>query len=139
MSIDKINNTKLSEEEKKAINYLTKYINWETFGERNLSADIETVLNLIIRLKKENKVLKHDNKILVDEEKNYIHTEQVYNNQIQQYKKQIDLMAEEINLLHESLIEEYGDYKTQFSENGKKVLQENIKQYFEKQAKEKGE
>lgn len=46
--------------------------------------------------------------------------------------KMIDLMAEEINLLHKSLIEEYGDYKTQFSENGEEVSSEKIKQYFER-------
>ena len=37
----------ISEEEKQAIEYLNKYINWETYGERSLETDIETVLNLI--------------------------------------------------------------------------------------------
>lgn len=37
----------MNEEEKKAYNYLEKYINWETLGERNLEGDIHTILNLI--------------------------------------------------------------------------------------------
>lgn len=48
----------MNEEEKKAINYLTNYINWETFGERNLTTDIKTVLNLVTKLQKENEELK---------------------------------------------------------------------------------
>ena len=48
----------MNEEEKKAINYLTNYINWETFGERNLTDDIKTVLNLVSKLQKENEELK---------------------------------------------------------------------------------
>ncbi len=37
----------MSEEEKQAYNYLEKYIEWETLGERNLEGDIKTILNLI--------------------------------------------------------------------------------------------
>lgn len=48
----------MNEEEKKAINYLTNYINWETCGERNLTDDIKTVLNLVSKLQKENEELK---------------------------------------------------------------------------------
>lgn len=60
----------LSEEDKKAIEYLTKYINWETFGERSLETDIGTLLNLITKLQKENEELKkHDYRnIKIDEE-----------------------------------------------------------------------
>ena len=43
----------MSEEEKKAIEYLTKWVHWETAGERNLETDIETVLNLIDKQKEE--------------------------------------------------------------------------------------
>lgn len=50
--------------------------------------------------------------------------------------KIIDLMSKEINNLHVSLIEEYGDYKTQFSENGEELSSEKIKQYFERKAEE---
>ena len=63
----------LNEEEKKAIEYLTKYIHWETLGERSLETDISTVLNLITKLQKENK-----------EKDRYIKNKD----------KQIDLMAE---------------------------------------------
>lgn len=37
----------MNKEEKEAYNYLEKYIKWETYGERNLERDIETILNLI--------------------------------------------------------------------------------------------
>ena len=42
----------MNEEEKQAYNYLEKYIEWETFGERNLEEDIKTILNLIKKTKK---------------------------------------------------------------------------------------
>ena len=45
----------MSEEEKKAIEYLKKYIKWETYGERSLESDIKTTLNYISKLQKENK------------------------------------------------------------------------------------
>lgn len=44
----------------------------------------------------------------------------------------IEFMANEICYLHESLIDEYGDYKTQFSENGEEKSEKEIKQYFER-------
>lgn len=50
----------LSEEEKKAIEYLTKYIHWETYGERSLETDIKTVLNLLDKKQKEIEELKLD-------------------------------------------------------------------------------
>ena len=37
----------MNEEEKQAYNYLEKYIEWETLGERNLEGEIKTILNLI--------------------------------------------------------------------------------------------
>ncbi len=37
----------MNEEEKQAYDYLEKYIQWETFGERNLEGDIKTILNLV--------------------------------------------------------------------------------------------
>lgn len=42
-----------SEEEKKAVEYLTKYIHWETYGERSLETDIKTVLKLVEKQQKE--------------------------------------------------------------------------------------
>ena len=48
-------------EEEKAIEYLTKYINWETYGERSLEKDIKTTLDLV---KKQNKKIHFlDNKL----------------------------------------------------------------------------
>jgi hypothetical protein len=37
----------MNEEEKQAYNYLEKYIEWETLGERNLEGDIKTILDLV--------------------------------------------------------------------------------------------
>lgn len=48
----------MSEEEKQAYNYLEKYIEWETFGERNLEGDIKIILDLIKKLQKEIEDLK---------------------------------------------------------------------------------
>lgn len=45
----------MSEEEKKAFNYLKKYIEWETAEERNLEGDIKTILTLI---EKQERVIK---------------------------------------------------------------------------------
>ena len=45
----------MSDEEKKALEYLEKYTRWETYGERNLEVDIETVVNLVRRLLEEKK------------------------------------------------------------------------------------
>lgn len=44
----------MNEEEKQAYNYLEKYIEWETLGERNLEGDIKTILELI--KKQQNKI-----------------------------------------------------------------------------------
>jgi hypothetical protein len=43
----------MSEEEKKAVEYLTKYIHWETYGERSLETDIKIVLKLVEKQQKE--------------------------------------------------------------------------------------
>ena len=43
----------MNEEEKQAYDYLEKYIEWETLGERNLEGDIKTILNLIDKQQKE--------------------------------------------------------------------------------------
>lgn len=48
----------MNEEEKQAYNYLEKYIEWETLGERNLEGDIKTILDLIKKQQKEIEDLK---------------------------------------------------------------------------------
>lgn len=48
----------MNKEEKEAIEYLKKYIEWETCGERSLETDILTVLNLIQKQKNEINKLK---------------------------------------------------------------------------------
>ena len=48
----------MNDEEKRAIEYLRKYIHFETYGERSLDTDINTVLNLIEKQEKEIKKLK---------------------------------------------------------------------------------
>ena len=54
----------MTEEEKKAIEYLTKWAAWETAGERNLEGDIETALNLIKKQQKEKELLANGIRIL---------------------------------------------------------------------------
>ena len=54
----------MTEEEKKAIEYLTKWVHWETAGERNLEGDIETALNLIKKQQKEKELLANGIRIL---------------------------------------------------------------------------
>ena len=44
----------MNEEEKQAYNYLEKYIEWETLGERNLEGDIKTILDLVKKTTKRN-------------------------------------------------------------------------------------
>lgn len=62
-----------------------------------------------------------------------------------QLKKQIDLMAEYINYLSDELVKETGKNELQFCDMGRCLddgdidCKDCIKQYFEKQAKEKGE
>lgn len=51
----------MEEEEKKAIDYLQKYIQWETSGERSLETDIKTALDLI---KKQQRQLNIKNRYL---------------------------------------------------------------------------
>ena len=53
-------------EEKKAIEYLRKWVAWETAGERNLEGDIETALNLI---DEQQRVMKSQEKIIMEQEK----------------------------------------------------------------------
>ena len=124
----------LSEKEKKAIEYLTKYIHWETAGERSLETDIETVLNLITKLQKENEILKRAfDKQTADMSNNLL--------ELQQKDKQIDLMAE--------MIDELSEYYTRYNGKNNEFCKEVcikkdidcidcIKQYFEIKAK-KGE
>lgn len=57
----------MTEEEKKAIEYLTKWVHWETAGERNLEGDIETALNLINKQQKEIKELNLENQAFYEE------------------------------------------------------------------------
>lgn len=50
--------------------------------------------------------------------------------------KKIDLMANEIDSLHSSLIDEFGTWETEYSEQGEEATIEQIKQYYENKAKE---
>ena len=68
-------------EEKKAIEYLTKYIHWETYGERSLETDIKIVLNLLDKKRKEIEELKQEkeylNCIIESDEDNYINKDKI--------------------------------------------------------------
>lgn len=123
----------LSEEEKKAIEYLTKYIHWETAGERSLETDIETVLNLITKLQKENETTCKLNANMSKRHLNDIF-------KIKNYEKQIDLMAEYISNLDidEDICKEQADNNCD-DINREAECKDCIKQYFEKQVEEKGE
>lgn len=57
----------MSKEEKEAIEYLNKYIHWETFGERNLEKDIKTLLNLIEKYKGKIEYLQNSNRKYVED------------------------------------------------------------------------
>lgn len=99
------------------------------------STAIETVLNMLkekdTEIEKKDKIIDLRNKELRIKEDELKFSDE----KIIKLHKMIDLMAEEIYLLHTSLIEEYGDYKTQFSENGEEVSKENIKQYYDRESR----
>lgn len=72
----------MSEEEKQAYDYLEKYIEWETSGERNLEEDIKTILNLVNKQQKEIERLKefekyYENEKVVWQRKDYISKEKI--------------------------------------------------------------
>lgn len=71
-----------SEEEKEAIEYLKKYTQWETHGERSLETDILTVLNLI---QKQDKII-NDIKFITYNNKPHITQEKL----IEYFKKEVE-------------------------------------------------
>ncbi len=101
----------LSEEEKKAIEKLKE--TKDSYLKDELDLAIEIVLNLITKLQKENKILKRAfDKQTADMSNNLL--------ELRQKDKQIDLMARA------------------FKQDDVRSVEE-IKEYFEKQAKEEGE
>lgn len=100
----------------------------ETAGERSLEKDIETVLNLITKLQKENE--EKDRQI-----KTLNHTNKTYKGMLNKQSKQIDLMAEFISKYHcfEVTVYDLDDECTHEHE-----CKDCIKKYFETKAK-KGE
>ena len=116
----------MNEEEKKAINYLTNYINWETFGERNLTADIKTVLNLVTKLQEENKELKTITKT-------YNALKNTQENIVIADKKFFDKGYFNENLIPISFIKEYK--KKLNCDNNIKILDELIDCYLNKKMK----
>ena len=74
----------MSEKEILAIQYLKRYIEWETYGERSLETDIQTVLNLIQKQEGKIKLLKDQLQYVIDE----------YGETIEKQEKIIDKMAE---------------------------------------------
>ena len=166
MSIDKINNTKLSEEEKKAIEFLREFkpkIFWKEpikienqyvmKDDINLKNKIDTVLHLIDRVEKENELQKENYKnLILDVSRIAIELgleedgtiDEIYA-KIKEKDKQIDLMAEYINYLSDELVKETGKNELAFCNMQKCIDDDNIecedciKEYFEKLVKEKGE
>lgn len=96
----------MTEEEKKAVEYLKKYINWETYGERNLEADIETVLNLI---QKQQEEIEKKDKYIKDMCENYCP-------KLMTKDKIIDLIARAWKQDDERSVEEIIQYFTQKAE-----------------------
>ena len=171
----------LSEEEKKAIEYLTKYIHWETAGERSLETDIETVLNLITKLQKENEILKRafdkqtadmsNNLLELQQKDKYIKdsediTKEMGNDingllleikekdkQIIELNKYLERISQDLdNVAIDQIPIAIAELKYQNKLKNKQIHimarafrqddvrnVEEIKEYFEKQAKEKGE
>ena len=154
MSIDKNNNTKLSEEEKKAIEFLREFkpkIFWKEpikvenqyvmKDDINLKNKIDTVLNLIDRVEKENELQKENYKnLILDVSRIAIELgleedgtiDEIYA-KIKEKDKQIDLMAQcidiELSSLRLSII---------LNKNVKPLesYKDEIKQYFEKKAEQ---
>lgn len=91
----------MSEEELKAIEYLEKYIHWETYGERNLEKDIQTTLNLV--KKQQEEIKKKNNMYRKEYEEHFemkrqngvlINNELILKREIEKKDKIIDLIAE---------------------------------------------
>ena len=106
-------------------------VNLENKTKSELILFIKELQDMLKEKDKEIEILKRDFEI-VDDECSRLERKEV------KQEKIIDLMTDEINSLHVSLIEEYGDYKTDFSESGEEVSPENIKQYFERKATNDG-
>lgn len=120
----------LSEEEKKAIEYLTKYIHWETYGERSLETDIKTVLNLLDKKQKEIKELKETNednaeKSLLNDifiKKNYISKDKI-REKIKEYQEK----AEDVKQKYKGVYAYKDDYLEVLAkiEGYQELLEEN--------------
>lgn len=77
----------MKESEKKAYDYLKKYIKRETFGERNLEGDIKIILKLIEKQQKEIEKLKDEYKREVFEHQEFIEdTKVAVQDYIEKYK-----------------------------------------------------
>ena len=84
-------------------------------------------------IEKLNKFNEYENAVVLTEDALYKIQEAIETilKELEKKDDMIEFMANEICYLHESLIDEYGDYKTQFSENGEEKSKKEIKQYFE--------
>lgn len=125
----------MTEEEKKAIAIFKSYINAiETFGTidykciNNLYEPAITLLNLITKLRQENEELTTALSKQSKDIGNYLV-------ELQQKDKQIDLMGETIRKLAISLASYKGSYNKETINFTGSI--KDVKQYFEKLAKEK--
>ena len=123
----------LSEEEKKAIKLIKQYRKEIKDGDIKPIFILDTAINLITKLQKENEILKRAfDKQTADMSNNLL--------ELRQKDKQIDLMAEYISNLDidEDICKEQSDNNCD-DINREAECKDCIKQYFEKQVEEKGE
>lgn len=132
----------LSEEEKKAIKLIKQYRKEIKDGDIKPIFILDTAINLITKLQKENEILKRAfDKQTADMSNNLL--------ELRQKDKQIDLMALTLSNVCTgipSIIEQFEKEYCEFINSNEdccwktdKNCQDCIKQYFEKQAKEKGD
>lgn len=148
----------LSEEEKQAIKTFKSYINAiDTFGTidykciNNLYEPVKIVLNLMVKLQKENKKLKDKNQDLLRKLRNRVKEVKkltkysLYkkefsrlNKVIKEKDKQIDLMVEYINNIRDCPLENCGadlDCENR-CDNNEELTKQCWKMYFESKSKE---
>lgn len=78
-----------SKEVENAIDYLSKYIKWETYGERNLENDIETLLSYISELEEKSKKCEYYEEVADTLYKNSINKDKI-RDKIKELEEELD-------------------------------------------------
>lgn len=95
----------MTEEEKKAIEYLRKWVAWETAGERNLETDIETLLNLIE--KQQNKIASQEKQIKLMQSCDLAKVIKEQEKEIEQLANGIRVLGTNSDITTEEIIKEF--------------------------------